>query len=123
MSVQLPYSLRNLHAEIVRSLHGSHGKMTVQCPCDFTDTARAASGNLSLRLPPGLTGADISSLVSEAAMAAIRRAVDQIERGGRELEAAEVSQQDFLEALQNIRPSVSPAEMRDYELLRENLRK
>ena len=48
MSMQLPYSLRNLHAEIVRSLHGSHGKMTVQYPCDFTDTARAASGNLAI---------------------------------------------------------------------------
>ena len=48
MSMQLPYSLRNLHAEIVRSLHGSHGKMTVQYPCDFTDTARTASGNLAI---------------------------------------------------------------------------
>ena len=48
MSMQLTYSLRNLHAEIVRSLHGSHGKMTVQYPCDFTGTARAASGNLAI---------------------------------------------------------------------------
>ena len=79
--------------------------------------------SLSLLLPQGLTGADISSLVSEAAMAAIRRAVAQIEQGREDVEAAEVSYQDFLEALENVVPSVSPAEMRNYELLRENLRK
>ena len=91
------------------------GKMKLAPDCDLP--------GLSRLLPPGLTGADLSSLVSEAAMAAIRRAVAQIEGGQLEVEAAEVSYQDFLEATQNIVPSVTPADMRNYELLRENLRK
>merc|ERR1719397_205908 len=91
------------------------GKMTLAADCDL--------GTISQILPPGLTGADISSVVTEAAMASIRRAVTQIEAGQETLEAGEVSYQDFVEAVDNIVPSVSPEEMRSYELLRQTLRK
>ena len=105
------------NSQTLNILRALTGKMNLAEDCDLA--------NLSLRLPPGLTGADISSLVSEAAMAAIRRAVAQIEAGQEDAEnaEAEVSYQDFLEAMENIVPSVTPADMRNYELLRENLRK
>ena len=91
------------------------GKMNLAGDCDL--------GKVSQILPPGLTGADISSVVTEAAMAAIRRAVAQIEAGQEDVEAGEVCYQDFVEAIDNISPSVSLEEMKSYEVLRQTLRK
>ena len=90
------------------------GKMSLAADCDLV--------KISEILPPGLTGADISSVVTEAAMAAIRRAVTEIEAGQEDTQAGEVSYKDFLEAVNIIVPSVSPEEMKSYELLRQTLR-
>ena len=91
------------------------GKMRLAGNCDLAKVSQI--------LPPGLTGADISSVVTEAAMAAVRRAVIHIEAGQEDAVAGEVLFQDFVEAIENISPSVSPEEMRSYELLRQTLRK
>ena len=47
----------------------------------------------------------------------------QVALGRGDAEAGEVVFQDFVEAIENISPSVSPEEMRSYELLRQTLRK
>ena len=90
-------------------------RMTLATSCDLED--------ISARLSPGLTGADLSSLVSEAAMVAIRRTIEVIEDTGDKDLSVRVEQEDFLEALKLLRPSVSEAELRNYERLRQNLRK
>ena len=77
---------------------------------------------LAEMLPPGLTGADLSSLVSQAALAAVQRCIQVIEAGGH-AELQGVGQQDFVAALTNIRPSVSPQDLAYYENLRNSLRK
>ena len=78
--------------------------------------------SLAEKLPPGLTGADLSSLVSQAALAAVERCIQVIEAGGQS-ELQGVGQEDFLAALNNIRPSVSPQDLAYYENLRNSLRK
>ena len=90
-------------------------KMSLAASCDLED--------ISERLPPGLTGADLSSLVSEAAMVAIRRTIEAIETTGDKNINVSVENEDFLEALQFLRPSVSEAELKNYERLKQNLRK
>jgi len=77
---------------------------------------------LAKLLPPGLTGADLSSLVSEAALAAVQRCIQVIEAGG-QAELQGVGQKDFVTALTNIRPSVSPQDLAYYENLNNSLRK
>lgn len=69
-----------------------------------------------------MTGADLSSLVSEAALAAVQRCIQVIEAGG-QAELQGVGQKDFVTALTNIRPSVSPQDLAYYENLRNSLRK
>merc|ERR1719323_752800 len=78
--------------------------------------------SLAEKLPTGLTGADLSSLVSQAALAAVERCIQVIEAGGQS-ELQGVGQEDFLAALNNIRPSVSPQDLAYYENLRNSLRK
>ena len=90
-------------------------KMSLAASCNLED--------ISERLPPGLTGADLSSLVSEAAMVAIKRTIEAIETTGDKNINVSVENEDFLEALQSLRPSVSEAELRNYERLKQNLRK
>ena len=79
-------------------------------------------GTLCERLPDGLTGADLSSWVSDAALRAIKRTIEEIESGNVCCEA-EVTDQDFLDALETIKPSVSSEDLKNYENLRYNLRK
>lgn len=89
-------------------------KMSISQDCDLEE--------LCPRLPAGLTGADLSSLVSEAALKAIKRTIDKIEAGDTNCEA-EVTFQDFSDALQEVKPSVSSQDLLSYESLRHNLRK
>ena len=77
---------------------------------------------LAALLPPGLTGADLSSLVSEAAMAAVQRCVEAIEAGHINTLGG-VTMKDFLAALDHLRPSVSQEELLRYASLRNTLRK
>ena len=77
----------------------------------------------SSSLPDTLTGADIASLVSEAAMLAISRTVDVIEKTGDMDQEVKVTLEDFTQALETLVPSVSDKELRSYESLKQNLRK
>ena len=74
-------------------------------------------------LPPGLTGADLSSLVSRAALAAATRTIASLERGEEELGRAEVTWCDFLSVLEDTRPSVSQEQLKSYEQLGQSFRK
>ena len=77
----------------------------------------------SSSLPDTLTGADIASLVSEAAMLAISRTVEVIEKTGDMDQEVKVTLEDFTQALETLVPSVSDKELRSYESLKQNLRK
>ena len=94
-------------------------RMSLAGDCDLS--------KLSSVLPDNLTGADLSSLVSEAAMEAIRRTIETLEASEEPQDTSNmracVSQEDFMKALDNLKPSVSEEELRNYELLRQNLRK
>ena len=79
--------------------------------------------SISQKLVSGLTGADLASLVSEAAMTAIQRTVHRMEATGEQDIEARVNNQDFMEALQKLHPSVSEEELQSYEYLKQNLRK
>ena len=79
--------------------------------------------SISQKLASGLTGADLGSLVSEAAMTAIQRTVQRMEATGEQDIEARVNNQDFMEALQKLHPSVSEEELQSYEYLKQNLRK
>lgn len=89
--------------------------------------------------PPTLTGADLYALCAAAMSAALKRRVQAIvDRQGFDVASAAdfpvcsmdtssghgdrvgplVMQEDFLEALDNLRPSVSPAELARYETMR-----
>jgi len=73
-------------------------------------------------LPPGLTGADLSSLVSGAAMTSVQRTIENIEAGEEETNP-EVVLDDFILALDDLQPSVSQEDLAGYESLRQNLRR
>ena len=77
----------------------------------------------SSNLPDTLTGADIASLVSEAAMLAISRTVDVIKKTGDMDQEVKVTLEDFTQALETLVPSVSDKELKSYESLKQNLRK
>ena len=77
----------------------------------------------SSSLPDTLTGADIASLVSEAAMLAISRTVEVIEKTADMDQEVKVTLEDFTQALETLVPSVSDKELRSYESLKQNLRK
>ena len=77
----------------------------------------------SSNLPDTLTGADIASLVSEAAMLAISRTVEVIEKTGDMDQEVKVTLEDFTQALETLVPSVSDKELGSYESLKQNLRK
>ena len=90
-------------------------KMNLAEDCDLEQ--------LSADLPDNLTGADLSSLVSEAAMEAIKRTIEMIEdTGDRDVEAR-VCQDDLRTALDKLKPSVREEELRNYEMIKQNLRK
>ena len=89
-------------------------KMRLSADCDLSSLAHL--------LPKGLTGADISSLVSEAALLAVTRCVEVVEAGGEE-KLGEVTGQDFMTALEQLSPSVSQQELAYYQSLRTSLRK
>ena len=57
-------------------------------------------------LPAGLSGADLSSLVSNAALAAANRAIQAEEQGGKEEQSVVVTLADFLSVAQTIKPTV-----------------
>ena len=90
-------------------------KMQLASDCDLA--------SISQRLPVGLTGADIASLVSEAAMVAIKRTVEHIEVNGSHDIEVRVTHCDFMEALEDLKPSVSEKELQNYEYLKQTLRK
>ena len=90
-------------------------KMQLASDCDLA--------SISQRLPVGLTGADIASLVSEAAMVAIKRTVEHIEVNGSHDIEVRVTHCDFMEALEDLKPSVSEKELQSYEYLKQTLRK
>ena len=95
-------------------LRAVSAKLQLAADCDLAA--------LAALLPPGLTGADLSSLVSEAAMAAVQRCVEAIE-AGHDHSLGGVTMQDFLAALHQLRPSVSQEELLHYATLRETLRR
>lgn len=73
--------------------------------------------------PPGLTGADFYSLSSSAMVRAMKRHIDQLERG---LAAADdhhfqVTLEDFQAALKDLVPSVSPEELAHYKDIQQKL--
>jgi peroxin-6 len=89
-------------------------KLQLAADCDLA--------HLAGLLPSGLTGADLSSLVSEAALGAVRRCIEGLEAGRGE-DMGGVTMADFIDAVGELRPSVSPQELRHYEGLRSSLRK
>ena len=92
-------------------------RMQLAADCDLVQ--------LSHQLPVNLTGADLSSLAAEAAMVSIKRAVMQLEAGQADIDTVEarVNQEDFLEAMNHLKPSVRQEELEEYENLRQTLRK
>ncbi|KAH9360451.1 hypothetical protein HPB48_013426 [Haemaphysalis longicornis] len=73
--------------------------------------------------PPNLTGADFQSLCSAAVVRAMRRHIEQLERGlvpagGPDIP---VTLEDFQVALGDLVPSVSEAELRRYEDIRSKM--
>lgn len=82
--------------------------------------------NVVLMCPENLTGADFFALTSAAAMNAIRRRITAAETNReldsyRESEALRVKQNDFVEAVKNLVPSVSEEELRRYKSIKEQL--
>ncbi|MEM2985681.1 MAG: AAA family ATPase, partial [Candidatus Caldarchaeum sp.] len=60
----------------------------------------------------GYSGADIESVCKEAALAALRR----------DINADKVTKRDFEEALMNVKPSITPQMMKEYEKVGDMLR-
>ena len=89
-------------------------KMTLASDCNLEDIVAL--------LPSGLTGADLSSLVSQAALNTVRRCIEGLEAGQPE-DLGGVMLEDFLEALEGLKPSVSQKDLAYYESLRSSLRK
>jgi len=80
--------------------------------------------HLEAKCPPNLTGADFYYLCSSAMMNAIQRHVKLIQDHQiieKDLKSLQVNQVDFEEALQNLRPSVSPQELARYESIKNRL--
>ncbi|XP_075722884.1 peroxisomal ATPase PEX6 isoform X2 [Rhipicephalus microplus] len=73
--------------------------------------------------PAGLTGADFYSLSSSAMVLATRRHIGQLERGviPADNHHVVVTLEDFQAALEDLVPSVSPAELARYKDIREKL--
>ena len=76
-------------------------KLTISDDCDL---ARVVSD-----LPPGVTGADLSSLVSSAALRTVERVVEARELDKTLDEPLNVTLQDFLEAAKSFEPSTANA--------------
>ncbi|XP_043203974.1 peroxisome assembly factor 2-like isoform X2 [Amphibalanus amphitrite] len=86
------------------------------------------AGDVSLeevvsRLPEALTGADVYALCEQATRAALDRAVLSVEAGAAAEDSVpiEVRQSDLLSAADSLAPSLSPAQLAEYELLRTRI--
>ncbi|KAF0294778.1 Peroxisomal biogenesis factor 6 [Amphibalanus amphitrite] len=86
------------------------------------------AGDVSLeevvsRLPEALTGADVYALCEQATRAALDRAVLSVEAGAVTEDSVpiEVRQSDLLSAADSLVPSLSPAQLAEYELLRTRI--
>ena len=99
--------------EIVRTL-------TRQLPLADQDEAMRGLETLAKERCEGFSGADLSALVREAGVNALRRAVFSSAGGADNSEASEVDVRldDFRAALSKIGPSVSPAQRRKYQSMR-----
>uniref|UniRef100_A0A6Q2XD70 Peroxisomal ATPase PEX6 n=1 Tax=Esox lucius TaxID=8010 RepID=A0A6Q2XD70_ESOLU len=74
------------------------------------------------RCPPQLTGADMYALCSDAMMSAIKRKIAQITDGlDREDTPLILSAEDFNQALDCLKPSVSEQELLKYKLIQQKL--
>merc|ERR1712098_614181 len=93
------------------------GKMPLSEDTDLSQLVNSST------LSETLTGADLASLVSEAAMLAISRTIKVVERTGNKEQRVKVNLEDFTQALKTLVPSVSKEELISYESLKQNLRK
>ena len=96
-------------------MHGARGaRRRRRRPRALTRPARVAA--------QGFSGADLSALVREAAMASLRDSLAR-ERDGLAAEAACVAASHFERAFDKVFPSVSPRDRRMYASLRHKLRR
>lgn len=77
---------------------------------------------ISTKLPHEVTGADMYAVCSGAWLGAVRRIIRQNEKGKQQTSTeVEVNQEDFLQAVSNMVPSVSPEDMLYFKSLREQM--
>ena len=86
------------------------------------------SANVSLSslvplCPLNMTGADFYALAADATMGSLRRAILAHEREGKALpsEGIQIEHSDFVEALQQLTPSVSNAELKRYQQIKTSI--
>lgn len=96
---------------------------TVARKVPFAEGAAGEAEHLVRTEGEGYSGADVSALVREAGVCALRRTLgglEEMEMNGGEGEEArvEVTAGDFRRALDKVHPSVSVAQRRRYEALR-----
>jgi ribosome biogenesis ATPase len=116
----------NERAEIVRTLLvRRHVPLAPSTPSDLAPADRVAEMVASDR-GEGYSGADLAALVREAGVRALRRALGTLRDMDdgpagpeRTAEGVVVLVEDFLAALDTVAPSVSKAQRRRYEALRE----
>ncbi|PPQ76910.1 hypothetical protein CVT26_001227 [Gymnopilus dilepis] len=88
------------------------------------EVVRQEVEELVMQKSEGYSGADLAALVREAGVVALKRtlgAIDQlasVEPGQEQTSAVVVGVEDFVKALEKVGPSVSPAQRRKYQNLR-----
>ena len=83
--------------QLLHILEALTRKLRLSSDCDLAQVVSA--------LPDGLTGADLSSLVSSAALLTVERAVEGREQGGLAPDSLQVTMDDFLCVAQNLKSS------------------